>query len=138
MISIPYPAYVVASGRGRSHDAAQQAFDAACDWIGSRHDRPGPVLTRHPGEVFWRTGRQALEVASSERPGDHDADDTVIDRLIDRYRVAFLLVDRDRYAKAVSSPLDGYARRHTDRVKRVWNQEAGRGAIDIYCVEPAR
>jgi hypothetical protein len=38
------------------------------------------VLTRHPGEVFWRTGRPALEVATSERPGDADADADAIAR----------------------------------------------------------
>ena len=63
------------------------------------------MLTRHPGEVFWQTGRPVLEVATSERPGDVDADADTIARTIDAYRIAYLLIDQERYANAPPSPL---------------------------------
>ena len=103
--SLPYSAYALATGKARAAEASHRDFDAACAWLADRADRPGPVLTRHPGEVFWRTGRQALEVATSERPGDIDAGAEAIARAIDRYGVAYLLVDQERYANAPTGPL---------------------------------
>jgi hypothetical protein len=117
---------------------AQRAFDDACEWIGRRGSPRGPVLTRHPGEVFWHTGRQALEVTSSERPGDRDANDAAIAKIIERYSVAFLLVDRDRYANAVNSPLVGFAARNPGRLSSVWKRDGDREAIEVFEVKPTR
>ena len=99
--------------------------------------RPGPVLTRHPGEVFWQTGRQALEVPTSERPGDVDADADAIDRTIARYRVAYLLIDRGRYALEPPGPLARFVDEHPERVRKVWDRAADRSAVAIYEVMPA-
>jgi hypothetical protein len=104
-------------GRSHARDAANRNFDAACEWIDQHEDPPGPVLTRHPGEVFLRTGRQALEVSTSERPG---------------YRVAYLLIDNERYAQAPPSPLVRFISEHPERVRKVWSQEAGASRVAIY------
>jgi hypothetical protein len=95
------------------------------------------VLTRHPGEVFWQTGRWALEVATSERPGDADADADAIARVIDAYRAAYLLIDQERYANAPPSPLARFVARYSGRARKVWGRESDRSAVTIYEVEPA-
>ena len=94
------------------------------------------MLARHPGDVFWRTGRPALEVATSERPGDADADADAIARTIDRYRVAYLLVDRERYANAPPVPLGRFVARFPGRVRPVWSGEGDRSSVVVYEVEP--
>jgi Dolichyl-phosphate-mannose-protein mannosyltransferase len=136
--SLPYSAYALVAGKARATEAAQRDFDAACAWLAVRADRPGPVLTRHPGEVFWQTGRQALEVATSERPGDADADAVAVARLIDAYHVSYLLIDRERYAHAQPSPLARFLARYPERAREVWNRETDRSAVTIYEVEPVR
>ena len=136
--SLPYSIYALAMGRARAAEESQSDFDAACTWLAGQADRPGPVLARHPGDVFWQTGRPALEVATSERPGDVDADADTIARTIDEYRVAYLIVDQDRYANAPVSPLARFVARFPGRVREVWGREGGRSAVVIYQVEPAR
>ncbi len=134
-ISLPYSAYMLVKGRARAMEASQGDFDAACAWLAGRAGRPGPVLTRHPGEVFWQTGREALEVPTSERPGDLDADADAIARTIARYRVAYLLVNRERYALAPPSPLARFVTEHPERVRKVWDREADGLAVAIYEVD---
>jgi hypothetical protein len=136
--SLPYSAYALVTGKARETESSQRDFDAACAWLAARASRPGPVLTRHPGEVYWQTGRPALEVATSERPGDVDADADAIARAIDAYRVAYLLVDRDRYVSAPPSPLTRFVARYPGRAREVWSRESDRSAVVIYEVDPAR
>jgi hypothetical protein len=136
--SLPYSAYALVAGKARAAEAAQRDFDAACAWLSAQADRPGPVLTRHPGEVFWQTGRPALEVSTSERPGDADADADTIIRTIDAYHVAYLLIDHDRYANAPPSPLARFVSRFPDRVREVWSRESDHSSVAIYAIEPAR
>jgi hypothetical protein len=136
--SLPYSAYSLVTGKARATEVSQGDFDAACAWIASRADRAGPVMTRHPGEVYWQTGRQALEVATSERPGDVDADVDAIARTIEAYRVAYLLVDQERYANAPPSPLARFVGRYPGQARKVWSRESDRAAVVLYEVEPAR
>jgi hypothetical protein len=128
-VSLPYSGYMLVTGRSRAVEASQRNFDAACEWISARATREGPVLSRHPGEVFLRTGRQGLEVSSSERTGDRDAEPESIDRTIHRYGVAYLLVDRGRYAESPNSPLEHYVARYPDRIRWVWGAENGSVAV---------
>jgi hypothetical protein len=132
--SLPYSCYSAIRGRSRAGDAANLAFDAACQWIRQHGDRPGPILTRHPGEVFLATGRQALEVSSSERPGERDAGPEDIAKTIVRYHVAYLLVDKARYEQAPPSPLTHFIGQRPDEVKKVWSREAGPSSVSIYQV----
>ncbi len=80
------------------------------------------MISRHPGEVFLRTGRQGLEVASAERPDLENADPESIARTIAAYHVAFLLIDKERYAYAPASPLEQYVVRRSERVRLVWGK----------------
>jgi hypothetical protein len=134
--SLPYSAYMLGAGRVRALEASQADFDAACRWLAAHPDRPGPVLTHHPGEVFWLTGRQALEVPTAERPGDVDADATAIARMIAAYRVAYLLIERQRYAGAPASPLARFVAEHPERVRRVWSDPSEHAMVMVYEVEP--
>ena len=109
--SLPYSAYVLATGRARALESTHRAFDMACAWIAAHADRPGPVISRHPGEVFWQTGRQGLEVSSAERPGDRDADSDTIARLIAAYRVSYLLIDRASLCRSTSKSAGSFCRR---------------------------
>jgi hypothetical protein len=134
--SLPYSAYLLGTGRVRALEASHHDFDAACAWLVAAADRPGPVLTRHPGDVFWQTGRQALEVPTAERPGDRDADAAAIARTIAAYRVAYLLIDHEPYARAPTSPLARFVIEAPDRVRKVWSRESQRTAVAIYEVRP--
>jgi hypothetical protein len=134
--SFPYSVYMLATGRARALESTHRAFDQACAWIAAHATRPGPVLSRHPGEVFWQTGRQGLEVSSAERPGDHDADSDLIARLIATYKVSYLLIDLNRYAGAPRSPLTHFVAEHPERVREVWRSNFGRETVIIYEVSP--
>ncbi len=131
-VTLPYSSYSLIRARARAAEADQRDYDAACAYVASRVDRPGPVLSRHPGEVFWMTGRTGLAVASTERPGDRDADPLAIARMMDRYRVVFLLIDRQRYQNAPASPLARFVDRFPDRVKKVWSREVERSSVEVY------
>jgi hypothetical protein len=131
-LSLPYAGYSLITGRGRATDLRNRDFDAACAWLARNGDRPGTVLTRHPGEVFLATGRQALEVSTAERSGLPDADPETVAAVLDRYGVAYLLIDDDRYLLAPPSPLGHFVTAHPERVRRIVSQEAGESSIRIY------
>jgi hypothetical protein len=122
--SVPYSVYAVVTDRAAAQRRQHADFDAACAWI-ARHPFPaGPVLTRHPGEVFWQTGRPALAPDSDSAAG--------IDALLDRYGVAYLLVDHQRYARAPTNPLAQYAAARPERLARAWAS----GGTVVYRVLP--
>jgi hypothetical protein len=137
-LSLPYSVYMVVTGRTHALEETHREFDAACDWINAHADGPGPVLSRHPGEVFWRTGRQGLEVASLERPGDGDADSDAIARTIDRYHVAYLLIDQERYALAPHSPLAQFVAQRPERARKVWDRQTEHRSVTVYRVRSGR
>jgi hypothetical protein len=136
IVSLPYSAYSALIGRSRARDAGSRRLDLACSWLREYGKRPGPVLTRHPGEVYLQTGRQALEASTSERPGDADASPEAIDGIIGRYNVAYLLIDQERYAHAPPSPLNRFALERPERVRKVWGSEGGSAGVAIYEVLP--
>jgi hypothetical protein len=123
-VSVPYNAYSILSGRAGAQRGTHAGFDAACLWIAEHATRPGPVLFRHPGEVFWQTGRQAIA------PDSPDPD--AIARLIDRFGIAYLLIDDDRYARASPSPLGRYVERFPDHVVLVWQANPGPAQVRVY------
>jgi hypothetical protein len=135
-LSLPYTSYCWLSGRARRPDPAQQAFDSACVWLKQNGDRPGRVLTRHPGEVFLATGRQALEVSTAERSGDYDAGPPAVASAIGLFRVAYLLIDDDRYLNAHPSPLSRFVLAHPERVRKIGEWPAERSSVVIYEVVP--
>jgi hypothetical protein len=132
--SFPYTTYDVVKGGPRSREASHRDFDAACAWIAGPDGagRAGAVLTRHPGEVFLQTGRQALDVSTSERAGVHDAAPAEVAATIARYKVAYLLIDDRRYANAPPSPLARFVAAFPERVRPVWDRESAGGNISIY------
>ena len=83
-VSIPYSVYSIINGRAEAQRRIHLDFDMACQWIAGHATRPGPILTRYPGEVFWETGHPTIEPDS--------ADLVMINRLIDRLDVAYLLL----------------------------------------------
>jgi len=138
LASLPYSCYMLAAGRTRALEATHRDFDAACSWIAGHAGRPGPVLSRHPGEVFWKTGRQGLEVPTSERPGQRDADSDAIARTIAAYKISYLLIDHERYAGAARSPLAQFVIEHPELVREVWKSGAGGGSVSVYEVHSDR
>jgi hypothetical protein len=124
LVSIPYAAYAIATGRAAAQQRIHADFDAACRWIARDATRPGLILTSHPGEVFWQTGRQAVGWDSTEPEA--------IGRLINRLGIAYLLIDEDRYADAAEDPLMQYVRRYPDRATRVWSRRRGMSTIQIW------
>ena len=67
-VSLPYATYAIVSARAEAQRRTYRDFDAACAWIAREATRSGPILARHPGEVFWLTGRRSLS-PSSDRAG---------------------------------------------------------------------
>ena len=92
LCAIPYPLYVLISRRADAQRRSHADFDAACAWIAHKARRDGPVLTRHPGEVFWQTGRLAALPAADDLDG--------LVRQIRDQEIAYVLVDADRLANA--------------------------------------
>ena len=127
-MSLPYSLYAAATDRAGAQRRTYADFDSACAWITREGSLNGPVLTSHPGEVYWQTGRHALAPTSD--------DPEIIDRLMKRFGVAYLLVDHERYANAPESPIPGYIRRHPDTVHEVWKRASGRSSIAVYAVTP--
>lgn len=116
LLSFPYTLYSLASGRASAQEATHEAFDSACAWIVAHGDRPGPVLGRYPADLFWQTGRQALELSGA--PGS-------IDDAIHRYDVAYLVVDETPYANATKDPLALFVEKDARRTTRVWGPVDG-------------
>ena len=78
-----------------------------------------------------------MEVSTAERPGESDDPPETIDRTIDRYGVAYLLVDADRYLNAVTSPLARFVAERPARVRLVFSSQDGGGSgVAIYEVLP--
>jgi hypothetical protein len=126
-LSFPYAGYALATNRAEAQRQTYRDFDAACAWIALEGLQPGPILTRHPGEVYWLARRLAF-APPSESPED-------IDALIDRFGVAYLLIDEERYVHAPASPLSRYVTLRPNRVRRVWEHTAGRASVAVYRVE---
>jgi hypothetical protein len=122
--SIPYTAYCMVSGRAFAQRRTQADFDAACRWITEHATRPGPILTRHPGELFWQTGRQAVAPDTT--------DPKAITAMIGRLGVAYLLIDDDRYANAGPNLLAGYLARFPDHIAQVWPEKPGTGSVRVF------
>jgi hypothetical protein len=123
-VSLPYATYAIVSARAEAQRRTYRDFDAACAWIARDSTRSGPVLARHPGEIFWLTGRRSLSPSSD--------DPTVIDESIDRFNVAFLLIDEDRYVNSQLSPLSRYVACRPNRLQEVWRSESGSSSVVIY------
>jgi hypothetical protein len=132
--SLPYSVYVLAEGKTKALEATQSDFDSACDWLVNHADRPGLVLSRHPGEVYWQTGRQGLEVATAEQRAERESGSDSITDMIAGHEVAYLLIDRDRYALAPSSPLKRFVEAHPHDVRIVWESRG----ITIFELIPQR
>jgi hypothetical protein len=123
VVSIPYSAYAVISNRAAAAERTHANFDAACAVIAADKSQEGPVISRHPGDVYWLSGRQAVAPSSDS--------DAALARLIARYGVAYLLVDEERYANAPPSVLARYAEAHPEQFARVWTS-GGERPVTLY------
>ena len=130
MISLPYTTYAIISARAGAQRRTYRDFDVACAWIARDKTCSGPILARHPGEVFWLTGRRSLSPLSD---GPEQ-----IDWQIDRFDVAYVLIDEDRYAKSLKSPLSRYVASHPNRLTEVWRSESGMTSVVIYACDNRR
>lgn len=127
LVSLPYSIYALIGDRSAVLRGTYADFDAACAWLASEGGEPGPILTRHPGEVYWLTGRNALAPAST--------DPSVVEALVDRQRVSYLLIDEARYANAPDNPLSLFVQRRPERVREVWRRDSGGASTVIYAVK---
>ncbi|WP_406700424.1 glycosyltransferase family 39 protein [Singulisphaera sp. Ch08] len=128
ILSLPYPLYAIATGRAEAQRRTYRDFDAACAWIAHTAPTPGPILTHYPADLYWQTGRRALET-STEDPDS-------IDRLIDQYGVAYLLIDENPFTNAGADPLSRFVASQRNRVQLAWGPQ---GAVSVYrVIAPAR
>jgi hypothetical protein len=123
-LSLPYATYSIVAARADAQRRTFRDFDAACTWIAGHVTRPGPILARHPADVFWQTGRRSLSPSSDEPE--------LIDDLIDHFEVAYILTDDDRYAQAPTSSLSRYVARRPERVRKVWNSGSSTAPVVVY------
>jgi hypothetical protein len=65
-----------------------------------------------------------------------DASPDGIAQVIDRYDVAYLLIDQGRYTREPQSPLNRFVEERPERVRKVWNHESGSSGVAIYEVLP--
>jgi hypothetical protein len=82
--------------------------------------------------VFWRTGREGLEVSGAEQPGDAAADERAISRLIHQFHAAYLLVDEGRYSRAPTTPLTRFVAQNPERVRPVFRATTDRSSAVVY------
>lgn len=123
--SIPYAIYAGASQRAAAERLAQRGFDAACAWVARQPDPDGRVMARHPADVAWSTGRLTVAIP--------DGGPARIAAAIRANRVAYLLVDDDRYARSPGNPLHDFVT-ETRSARRVWTDGATTAVYQI--VEP--
>jgi hypothetical protein len=123
-VSIPFSVYSIVNGRAEAQRSIHADFDAACQWIAGHATGPGPILTRHPGEVFWQTGHATIECDS--------LDLNAIDRLINRLGVTYLLIDDERYVNAGSNPLKEYVNQYPGRATLVWGKSHGSASVQVF------
>jgi hypothetical protein len=131
-VALPYSCYALMWKRTRALEASHRDFDAACQWLALRAEQPGPVISRHPGEVFWQTGREGLEVPAGELSGDREANDRTITRLIQEFHVAYVLVDEGRYSRAAANPLSRIAVENPAHFREVFRAATDRSTVVIY------
>jgi hypothetical protein len=118
--AMPYSVYAAASGRAGAERRSHQEVDAALAWIARHGDRPGPIMTAYPAEAFWFT----------DRPGIVPPDDPgAIDREIDRYGVAYLVLAERRFARARQDPLSRFVADRPGRLRRAWSGDSGSVAV---------
>lgn len=122
-LSLPYPLYSIATGRAHAQRLTNLSLDSACAWLNRNSARTGPVLTRHPGEVYWQTHRHAVSPETDDASG--------IAHAIKRWGVVYLLSD-SRYANAPLSPIARYVSENPSKVHEVWSRDDGRSLIQIY------
>ena len=122
--SVPYSVYSIINGRAEAQRRIHVDFDAACQWVTDDATEPGPILTRHAGEVFWQTGHLTIEPDSPDL--------VVINQLIDHLGVAYLLVDDERYANASVNPLKEYVEHYPARVALVWHGSHGSVSVQVF------
>ena len=125
-VSIPYAVYSVGNSRADAQRRIQADFDAACQWITCHATHPGLILTRHPGEVFWQTGRPAV--------GPDSSSPDAINQLIDQLGVTYLLIDEERYINAGLNPLKQYVEEYPDRVLFVWGRSSGSTSVEVFAI----
>ena len=65
-------------------------FDQACRWIALQVPQPEVIASRHPGDVFWRSGHVGV------RWPEQSTIEEVAEDLAQK-NVGFLLVDRGRF-----------------------------------------
>lgn len=121
--AVPYSTYSLATNRAKAQRDTHADFDAACGWIDRQASNDGPVLTQHPAELYWQTGRQALGPAESP---------AFIARDIKHFGAAYLLIDQDRYANAPANPLSRYVRQSSAHVRKAWSREHATSSTRIY------
>lgn len=133
LAALPYAGYATVTAGRRASADRDVDLDAACVWLRDSAERPGPVLARHPAEVFLRCGRRALEVSTSERPGDVDADPEAVAATIERYGVAYVVIEANPYANAAPSPLERFVRERPGEVR----EASAFGGVRVYEVVAA-
>ena len=121
--SIPYSLYGLIADRSKAQRQTHAAFDLACAWIKTEGLRPGPVVCRHPGELFWLTGRKGLPIESNRD----------ISEILVKEGISYLLIDEERYANAPTNPLTEFVKGNPGRVRELWSRDvAGGPSMTIY------
>ncbi len=137
--SLPYPMLKVVQGERGLDTPADQAFDAAYQYVLSEEasrdegDPPRPVLmAQNAAEAAWITGRPAL-------PPPNGLDAEAFLAMLDDDRIGFLIVGGDRFANDPGDPLALALNAHEtrDRLVPVWtDSDDPEPLVTVYRVRP--
>lgn len=99
-VSVPYSVHAVQSHRVWTSGP----LDEACRWLADEHLQDGAVLTMHPAEVYWQSGRKTW------KPETVDLDDP---ESLRRLGIAFVLVEPG----PPDDPLEQFVETHPARLR---------------------
>ena len=113
--TLPYTFHSLTTDRSAALRATQAPFEAACAWLKDQVDpAEGPILARHGGDVYWRTGIPCVE-----------PDPEHLDEMINTHKITWMLIESTQFARQEPNPLLALIQAHPERFKEVkrWSQQ---------------
>lgn len=120
LATLPYTLHTLIANRSAALRATQAPFEAACAWLKEHVDpREGPILARHGGDVYWRTG-----IPCVEPDPDH------FDEQVDAHRITWILIESSQFARQEAHPLLALIQADPERFEEVerWPREGRQDA----------
>ena len=89
-LAVPFGTYTWLKDVRTHATQADQNFDRTCAWISQNIPEKELIAARHPGDLYWRTGRQA-----DFWPKVNSVEEAAAD--LQRRSIGYLLIDQGRF-----------------------------------------